>query len=971
MEMRRDSTFIHEDEEDFDGRTLKKYVPINCLYSATSPCLNPSGSSTVMSKKVKARKLRSSENGEEGEYGAENSKKNYELRKSARESGKSESVKRSLVSKKKRWIELDYESVDPNTFVGLACKVFWPLDEDWYKGSVTGYNSATKKHCIEYNDGDVEQLVLSAEKIKFHISSAEMQNLNLKYDLSSMEQNGLTYNEMLALATLDDNQSLEPGDTVWAKLTGHAMWPAVIVDESKFGARGGLQLHRKQAILVQFFGTHDFARINSKQAIPFVNGLISSLHTKCKQIRFFRGLEEANLYLSKHQLPESMMELQKNMRDNDCLRSSILKAEEEPCDNDMDSTMVKTVECGGSSPLEVGNLRVTCLGKIVCDSMHFHDKKHIWPEGYTAFRTFASTKDPNIEISYKMEVLRNPKAKHRPLFRVTSEDKEQIDGPNPAACWKKIYDRIRKNGKDNLNANAGCDLHCPGSEMFGFENIKITRLIQDLPNSRFCSKYFENRRDASYNYREVHVDWKDLDKCNVCNMDEEYEDNVFMQCDSCRIMVHTRCYGELEPLDGNLWFCKLCRPGAPESLPPCCLCPIIGGAMKPTTDGRWAHLACAVWIPETCLADVKKMEPIDGICRISKDRWKLVCSICGVAYGACIQCSNSTCRVAYHPLCARVAGLCAELEDEEAINLMSSVDDNDGQCIRLLSFCKKHIQPSNKCQQTDENLRLLDHCASNYVPPPNPSGCARSEPYSFVGRRGQREPEALAAASVKRLFIENTPHVVGGHYQNGNVSGSSSNESQCAKNMKTNHVSTSISSMVEKYEHMKATFRKRLVFGKSRIHGFGVFAKLSHKAGDMVIEYTGEMVRPSVADIREHCIYNSLVGAGTYMFRINNEHVVDATRAGSIAHLINHSCEPNCYSRTITINGEPHIIIFAKRDIKSWEEITYDYRFFSEDERLACFCGSKDCRGVVNDMDDQRAKIIVKQSDLTPCNGED
>lgn len=24
---------------------------------------------------------------------------------------------------------------------------------------------------------------------------------------------------------------------------------------------------------------------------------------------------------------------------------------------------------------------------------------------------------------------------------------------------------------------------------------------------------------------------------------------------------------------------------------------VLGGAMKPTTDGRWAHLACAMWIP--------------------------------------------------------------------------------------------------------------------------------------------------------------------------------------------------------------------------------------------------------------------------------------------------------------------------------------------------------------------------------------
>ncbi|RZB57857.1 Histone-lysine N-methyltransferase ATX2 [Glycine soja] len=38
---------------------------------------------------------------------------------------------------------------------------------------------------------------------------------------------------------------------------------------------------------------------------------------------------------------------------------------------------------------------------------------------------------------------------------------------------------------------------------------------------------------------------------------------------------------------------------------------------------------------------------------------------------------------------------------------------------------------------------------------------------------------------------------------------------------------------------------------------------------------------------------------------------------------------PNCYSRVISVNVDEHIIIFAKRDIKQWEELTYDYRFTS------------------------------------------
>jgi hypothetical protein len=88
-----------------------------------------------------------------------------------------------------------------------------------------------------------------------------------------------------------------------------------------------------------------------------------------------------------------------------------------------------------------------------------------------------------------------------------------------------------------------------------------------------------------------------------------------------------------------------------------------------------------------------------------------------------------------------------------------------------------------------------------------------------------------------------------------------------------------------------------------------------HQANDMVIEYAGEVVRPIVADIREACCYDSLVGAGTYIFQVDDERVVDATHSGSLVHLINHSCEPNCYLRLVAPRGKDRIIIFAKRDI--------------------------------------------------------
>ncbi|XP_068664824.1 histone-lysine N-methyltransferase ATX2-like [Aristolochia californica] len=889
----------------------------------------------------------------------------------------------------KKWVELSFEDVDPNVFVGLPCKVYWPLDDRWYTGSVTGYNLESNKHQIGYDDEEIETLILSKEKVKFHVSREIMERLNVKCSVTKGDKNSQDYDELVALAAaFDDCQEFEPGDIIWAKLTGHSMWPAIVVGESNVSACKGLKpTAGERSIPVQFFGTHDFARISMKHIISFLKGLLSSFHMKCKQARFCRGLEEAKIYLSEQKLPKKMLWLQIGIQADD--GESGTDEEEEVVDSGENLSGDEGVQdC--IYPLKIGDLRVISLGRIVRDSEHFHNKKYIWPEGFKAERKYTSTTDPCKSTFYKMEVLRNPQSKGWPLFRVTLDNDLQIAGSTPSACWKKIYKKIDSckalcNGSHTKEGELS-GTHKSGSYMFGFSNKKISKLIQDLPGSRLWSKSTRSGLSSKSNldqpagYRPVRVDWKDLDKCNVCHMDEEYADNLFLQCDKCRMMVHARCYGE-EPKDGVLWLCNLCRDGAPRCPPPCCLCPVTGGAMKPTTDGRWAHLTCAMWIPETCLLDVKKMEPIDGLERINKDRWKLLCSICGVSYGSCIQCSKSTCRVAYHPLCARAAGLCVELEDEDKLHLTSMDEDEDQQCIRLLSFCKKHRQPSNERPSGVEGKMLAARNCSSYMPPSNPSGCARTEPYNFLGRRGRKEPEALAAASVKRLFIEDRPYLVSGYLQNKSLRIlPSSNElvltsfSSSKQKMRSSHPDTveNILSMADKYKHMKETFRKRLAFGKSGIHGFGIFAKQAHKAGDMVIEYIGELVRPPVADLREHFIYNSLVGAGTYMFRIDEERVVDATKAGSIAHLINHSCEPNCYSRMISVHGDEHIIIFAKRDINQWEELTYDYRFFAIEEKLACYCGFTRCRGVVNDTEaeEQVAPIRVPRSELVECTGE-
>lgn len=55
------------------------------------------------------------------------------------------------------------------------------------------------------------------------------------------------------------------------------------------------------------------------------------------------------------------------------------------------------------------------------------------------------------------------------------------------------------------------------------------------------------------------------------------------------------CYGILKVPEGS-WLCRSCVLGI---RPQCLLCPKKGGAMKATKTGtKWAHVSCALWIPE-------------------------------------------------------------------------------------------------------------------------------------------------------------------------------------------------------------------------------------------------------------------------------------------------------------------------------------------------------------------------------------
>ncbi|TMW53823.1 hypothetical protein DOY81_001108 [Sarcophaga bullata] len=152
--------------------------------------------------------------------------------------------------------------------------------------------------------------------------------------------------------------------------------------------------------------------------------------------------------------------------------------------------------------------------------------------------------------------------------------------------------------------------------------------------------------------------------------------------------------------------------------------------------------------------------------------------------------------------------------------------------------------------------------------------------------------------------------------------------------------------MAMKYRTLKETYKDYVGVFRSHIHGRGLYCTKDIEAGEMVIEYAGELIRSTLTDQRER-YYNSR-GIGCYMFKIDDHLVVDATMRGNAARFINHSCEPNCYSKVVDILGHKHIIIFALRRIVQGEELTYDYKFPFEDEKIPCSCGSKKCRKYLN-----------------------
>jgi len=131
--------------------------------------------------------------------------------------------------------------------------------------------------------------------------------------------------------------------------------------------------------------------------------------------------------------------------------------------------------------------------------------------------------------------------------------------------------------------------------------------------------------------------------------------------------------------------------------------------------------------------------------------------------------------------------------------------------------------------------------------------------------------------------------------------------------------------------------RFKLVIRESKIHRRGVYACERIPARRKVIEYTGEKINRRETKRRGD-------GPVTYLFTLNDYWTIDGAVGGSGAEIINHSCEPNLYACVL----KSHILYMSRRAIRRGEELTIDYRFDQDVDRVICRCGAEKCRGTIN-----------------------
>ncbi|XP_056694630.1 uncharacterized protein [Spinacia oleracea] len=572
-----------------------------------------------------------------------------------------------------------------------------------------------------------------------------------------------------------------------------------------------------------------------------------------------------------------------------------------------------------------------------------------------------------------------------------------VSTSRPAAISKTKEIRMRSLYELSMRGNKFISSDISRSQNIMSASSTVCELEMNTQENAGRSEGGEHRASGKRSCRKLHCSslLTKMDKlCCVCGISNKDNANCLLECGHCLIQIHQACYG-ISRVPKTDWYCRPCRTSSKDVA--CVLCGYKAGAMtrafgsrnvvksllkawdirtephimnlgsaealyvpakmecrnnsesatyqpcpsiKPVvhnsiisglfdpTVKQWVHMVCGLWTPGTRCPNVDTMSAFD-VSGVSLLKDYMVCYICKRPGGSCIRCCVETCHTHFHPWCAHQKGL-----------LQSEVEGVDRDQIGFYGRCFIHAD-SRACHvENDNDTNKADSETEREGEPT----CARTEGY-----KGKKQGDVQYSS-----------------YQRNGKDGCLVTQVQLDawlyinrhKLSKNKQPKPPISDVDHDYRKEYARYKqardwKHLLVYKSGIHALGLYTSQFFQRGAMVVEYVGEIVGHRVADKRESEYLSGKklqYKSACYFFRIDKEQIIDATCKGGIARFVNHSCQPNCVAKVLTIRGEKKVVFLAQRDIYPGEEITYDYHFNREDEgkKIPCFCNSKNCRRYLN-----------------------
>jgi hypothetical protein len=313
-------------------------------------------------------------------------------------------------------------------------------------------------------------------------------------------------------------------------------------------------------------------------------------------------------------------------------------------------------------------------------------------------------------------------------------------------------------------------LHLPSKQEI---YIKPSLLLKDnqIPNisqkilNNFCSclrkteleinkKKLENEKIFESNIEVNRTKNDENWNCFVCNNGHLDDNDIFYECEQCKISVHQNCYGILTN-DSENWICDACKVMSKEEAQnlECVLCPVKGGAMKQINlpsdceflknlkkirnnefnleehtynsvciipkdnifevNRAWVHLSCALWSPDIYFANFAEKTNIKYVDTILYEKFMEECQVCGKrGYGPTIKCNKEDCNFRCHPECARINGYRLEIENLNNNLLNFNLYCYNHQPVKLSKILEKFYK--NKEQKVEDFAHYLKRTYRNY-----------------------------------------------------------------------------------------------------------------------------------------------------------------------------------------------------------------------------------------------------------------